>query len=116
MLLLSDQKPDSGFSAARAMNRNKYIYASGYGTFVVESDYNKGGTWSGAAEAIKNKWGRVFVNDISLEGNRKLIELGGIPYKITEQKLYDIMTMAHQDKADDENYEQMDLFKLLNKK
>lgn len=78
MLLLSDQKPDAGFSAGRAMNRNKYIYASAYGTFVVESDYNKGGTWSGATDAIKNKWGRVFVHEISLEGNKKLIELGAL--------------------------------------
>lgn len=36
-LLLSDMKPDAAFSAARAMNRNKYIYTSSYGTFVVAS-------------------------------------------------------------------------------
>ena len=38
-LLLSDVRPDVGFSAARAMNRNKYIYASSYGTFVVAVSY-----------------------------------------------------------------------------
>lgn len=41
ILLVSDVKPETGFSAARAMNRNKYIYASSYGAFVVESDYKK---------------------------------------------------------------------------
>lgn len=51
LLLITDMKPDTGFSAARAMNRNKFIYASAYGTFVVASDYNKGGTWAGAVEA-----------------------------------------------------------------
>ena len=60
-LLLSDVRPDVGFSAARAMNRNKYIYASSYGTFVVASDYNTGGTWAGAVEALKNQWTKVLV-------------------------------------------------------
>lgn len=113
MLLLSDQKPDAGFSAGRAMNRNKYIYASAYGTFVVESDYNKGGTWSGATDAIKNKWGRVFVHENSLEGNKKLIELGGISYKITDTKLLDIITAIQKEDTDKISYEQMDISTFL---
>lgn len=113
MLLLSDQKPDAGFSAGRAMNRNKYIYASAYGTFVVESDYNKGGTWSGATDAIKNKWGRVFVHENSLEGNKKLIELGGVSYKITDTKLLDIITAIQKEDTDKISYEQMDIFTFL---
>ena len=115
MLLLSDQKPDAGFSAGRAMNRNKYIYASAYGTFVVESDYNKGGTWAGATEAIKNKWGRVFVYENSLDGNKRLIELGGIPYQITEKRLYDIMTETPKEQVVKKaGYKQMDFSSYLN--
>ena len=93
LLLLSDLKPDTPFSAGRAMNRNKYIYASAMGTVVVESDYNKGGTWSGAAEAMKNGWGNVFVYDSNVEGNRKLIEAGGIAIGLNENNgsLYDYM-------------------------
>jgi predicted Rossmann fold nucleotide-binding protein DprA/Smf involved in DNA uptake len=110
MLLLSDQKPDAGFSAGRAMNRNKFIYASAYGTFVVESDYNKGGTWTGATEAMKNKWGKVFVYENNLEGNKKLIERGGIPYHISEKKLYNIMTEASNEEDGEQiSYEQMNL-------
>ena len=30
----------------------RYIYTSSYGTFVVASNYNKGGTWAGATEAM----------------------------------------------------------------
>ncbi len=67
-LLLSDVRPDVGFSAARAMNRNKYIYASSYGTFVVASDYNKGGTWAGAAEAMKNEWTKVLYHCAVCDG------------------------------------------------
>ena len=55
LLLISDLKPNVGFSAGRAMNRNKFIYASAIGTFVVESDYNKGRTRrpSSAAAAMR---------------------------------------------------------------
>jgi predicted Rossmann fold nucleotide-binding protein DprA/Smf involved in DNA uptake len=113
MLLLSDQKPDTGFSVGRAMNRNKFIYASAYGTFVVESDYNKGGTWNGATEAIKNKWGKVFVYENNHEGNEKLIECGGIPYNISEKKLYDVMTETSDTEAGEHSYEQMELSAFL---
>ena len=89
-LLLSDVKPDAGFSAARAMNRNKYIYTSSYGTFVVASDYKKGGTWAGATEAMKNEWTRVLVwNHREYEGNDRLIEKGAIPYELSGAPLFE---------------------------
>lgn len=93
MLLLSDVKPDVGFSAARAMNRNKYIYASSYGAFVISSDYKKGGTWAGATETLKHEWTKVLVwNYKEYEGNMKLIERGAIPYELSEERLYDVIT------------------------
>ena len=78
-LLLTANNPDSPFSAASAMNRNKYIYALSNGTFVVASDYNKGGTWTGAVENIKNEWVNTFVwNNNKYMGNAELIKRGGI--------------------------------------
>lgn len=112
LLLISDLKPDVGFSAGRAMNRNKFIYASAMGTFVVESDYNKGGTWNGATEAIKNKWGKVFVWNNSSFGNKKLIEAGGFAYDITEEKLVDVVSKKQDDSSDGE-YMQMSLMGML---
>jgi predicted Rossmann fold nucleotide-binding protein DprA/Smf involved in DNA uptake len=110
MLLISDQKPDVGFSAGRALNRNKFIYASGLGTFAVESDYNKGGTWNGATEAIKNKWGKVYVWKNGITGNEKLIELGGIPYIMSDEKLCDILNKrSYNAGAETIKYEQMSL-------
>ncbi|MCY4517347.1 MAG: hypothetical protein OXB99_08930 [Acidimicrobiaceae bacterium] len=53
--------PDTGFSAGNAMGRNKLIYAQSALTLVVASDNGKGGTWSGATEALDNKFGRVAV-------------------------------------------------------
>lgn len=112
LLLISDLKPDVGFSAGRAMNRNKFIYASAMGTFVVESDYNKGGTWNGATEAIKNKWGKVFVWNNSSLGNKKLIEAGGFAYDIAEEKLVDVVSKKQDDSSDGE-YMQMSLMDML---
>lgn len=108
-LLFSDVKPDVGFSAARAMNRNKYIYASSYGTFVVASDYNKGGTWTGATEALKKEWTKVFVwNHKEYNGNQKLIEKGGIPFVLSENSIFERITKK------EENFQQMDLFSFAN--
>lgn len=105
MLLLSDVKPDLGFNAARAMNRNKYIYASAYGAFVIASDYNKGGTWTGALEAIRNQWTKTLVwNHKEYSGNQKLIEKGGIAYQLSDEKIYDVITKKEV------TYEQMNIF------
>lgn len=104
LLLITDVKPETGFTVARAMNRNKFIYTSAYAAFVVSSDYNKGGTWTGAVEALRNDWGKTLVwNHNEYEGNRKLIEKGAVPYELAEKKLYDIIT----EKA---AFEQMNLF------
>lgn len=107
MLLISDVKPDAGFSSARAMNRNKYIYTSAYGAFVVASEYNKGGTWAGAVEAVRNGWSKTFVWDHKeYDGNQKLIEKGGIAYKLSADKIYDVITRK------EEVFSQLDLFSI----
>ncbi|MFA6783006.1 MAG: DNA-processing protein DprA [Sedimentibacter sp.] len=86
-LLISANNPDAPFSAASAMNRNKYIYALSNGTFVVASDYNKGGTWAGAIENIKNQWVNTFVwNSNKYKGNIELIKKGGISIDSIEDK------------------------------
>lgn len=107
LLLISDVKPEAGFSAARAMNRNKYIYAAAYGAFVVSSDYNKGGTWAGAIENIKNDWTKEFVwNHKEYNGNLKLIEKGANPYELSDEKIYDSITKKES------NYNQLNIFNL----
>lgn len=80
-LLLTSQNPELGFSAGYAMNRNKYIYSVSSSAFVISSDYNKGGTWNGAIENIKNKWVPTYVyNSTISEGNRALIAKGAIAF------------------------------------
>lgn len=117
MLIFSDMKPEIGFASWRAMNRNKYIYASSSGAFVIEADYNKGGTWEGACENQKNRWVRNFVwNNIAIKGNQKLIENGGSPYLIGEKSLLDTICEPLEElevNEKTENYVQMDIFSFL---
>ncbi|WP_420444588.1 DNA-processing protein DprA [Candidatus Poriferisodalis sp.] len=60
-VMCAPYSPDASFSAGNAMGRNKLIYAQSAITFVVASDKDKGGTWSGATEALDNQFGRVAV-------------------------------------------------------
>lgn len=80
LLLMSIAKPDAGFNAGMAMQRNKYIYAQSEATVVVKSDYNKGGTWNGANEALKKGFCPVLCRDHKqYPGNVGLIKLGAVP-------------------------------------
>lgn len=80
LLIMSMAKPDAGFNVGMAMQRNKFIYAQSVTTVVVKSDYNKGGTWSGATEALNMRYCPVLCRNRSqYPGNVALIRLGAIP-------------------------------------
>ncbi len=79
LLLISVSKPDAGFHVGMAMMRNRYIYAQSVGTVVVRSDLKKGGTWTGAAENLKNNWCATLCWDHPYPGNQALISMGAIP-------------------------------------
>lgn len=81
LVLITPFSPDAPFSVGTAMGRNKLIYClADYGV-VVASDAEKGGTWAGATEALKETWLPVFIGEFSTapDGNRRLIAKGGIP-------------------------------------
>ncbi|QNU65458.1 DNA-protecting protein DprA [Ruminiclostridium herbifermentans] len=111
LLLISANNPDAPFSAGGAMNRNKYIYCLSSAAFVIASDFNKGGTWAGAIENIKNNWVKTFIWDNkTYDGNKKLIEKGGIPLTdIAKDNLSDLIS----EKISLNN--QMDLFGIYEK-
>lgn len=83
ILLLTANKPDVGFSVGSAMNRNKYVYALSQCTFIINSDYNKGGTWEGAIDNLKKGWSKSAVIDSKSKGNQALISKGCIAIKET---------------------------------
>jgi predicted Rossmann fold nucleotide-binding protein DprA/Smf involved in DNA uptake len=83
LLLISPYHPEARFTVGTAMARNKLIYAMADYGLVISSDHNKGGTWAGATEELKRKPGRpVFVRTTGSvpAGNRKLLELGALPF------------------------------------
>lgn len=68
------------YNVRRQSASRPYIYAQSEATLVVKSDYNKGGTWSGATENLKNHWALTLCrNHLSYPGNKALIEKGAIP-------------------------------------
>ena len=89
LLLLSPFHPDTGFQVANAMSRNKVIYALADYAVVVSSDFEKGGTWAGAIENLRQKYAPLFVRagENVPEGNRKLLEKGGVPLDLKDYEL-----------------------------
>lgn len=79
--LVTQQHPESGFSPAAAMARNKIVYALSDVTVVVATDEDKGGTWAGAVEALKRGYGKVAVwcGAGAGPGNAALEKRGAIP-------------------------------------
>ena len=86
-VMCSPYGPKAPFRAWNAMGRNKLIYALSEITLVVASVPDKGGTWSGATEALKGGFGRVAVWRGPGEGpgNVKLEELGAEPLWSVEE-------------------------------
>ena len=81
IVMCTPYSPDAGFSSGNAMGRNKLIYAQSALTLVVASDTGKGGTWSGATEALDNQFGRVAVwrGPGEGSGNEALERRGAVP-------------------------------------
>lgn len=79
LLLMSVSKPDAGFNVGFAMMRNRYIYSQSEATVIVRSDLNKGGTWTGATDNLKNNWCPTLCWEHNYSGNKALIEKGAIP-------------------------------------
>jgi len=94
LTLLSPYLPSAGFSVGGAMGRNKLIYTLADYALVVASDYEKGGTWTGATETMKNAWLPLFVmvSDNMPEGNKMLLKKGaiGMPNPMTGKALKEL--------------------------
>lgn len=76
VLYLSEDGFDQPFSAQRALQRNRIIHALGWKTFVAQSGFGKGGTWSGTVNNLRHDWSPVFCFDDSSEAVGELARLG----------------------------------------
>lgn len=61
LVLVSPFNPEAGFDVGNAMGRNKYIYALSDAAVIVSATEGKGGTWTGAVEALKHAWVPLWV-------------------------------------------------------
>lgn len=79
--LCTPYSPAARFTAGNAMGRNKIIYGLSRVTVVVTSSQGEGGTWAGATEAIRKRYGRVAVwmGRGAGPGNAPLVKAGGVP-------------------------------------
>ena len=83
LVLVSPYDPAVGFRPWRAMDRNKLIYALADAALVVNSDYNKGGTWTGATEQLdKLRIVPIYVrtNGDMGRGLQALVDRGAQPW------------------------------------
>ncbi|MEH2036899.1 DNA-processing protein DprA [Nostoc sp.] len=83
LTLVSSYDPEAGFNTGNAMGRNKYIYALADYALVVSSSFGKGGTWTGAVEALSRLQDMpVFVrlDGAISEGNQQLHNQGAKPF------------------------------------
>jgi predicted Rossmann fold nucleotide-binding protein DprA/Smf involved in DNA uptake len=81
LVLVSPYSPKAPFTVGNAMGRNKHIYTLSDWALVISSSVDKGGTWTGANENLKNSWVPLFVRSGPNvpDGNIRLIQLGGKP-------------------------------------
>ena len=105
LLLLSVAKPEGGFHVGLAMMRNRYIYAQSQATVVVRSDLNKGGTWAGAEENLKNHYCPCLCWNHPYPGNQALLQKGALPVDESWDG-----SIPEQNKAREESFEQISLF------
>ncbi len=83
LVLISPYDPVAGFNVGHAMQRNKIIYALADAALVVTSDFQKGGTWSGAIEQLERlHFVPVFVRRAvkTGKGNAALLQRGARPW------------------------------------
>lgn len=86
-VMCTPYSPKAPFRVWNAMGRNKLIYALSEITVVIAGEPDKGGTWSGATEALKDEFGRVAVWRGPGEGpgNALLEERGAQPIRSIDE-------------------------------
>lgn len=83
LTLISAYDPSARFQVWSAMERNHHIYALADAALVVDALVGKGGTWTGAVDALKGAFGaRVFVRTAlgESEGLAALRKRGAAPW------------------------------------
>ena len=86
VLYLSEDAYDMGFSAQRALSRNRVIHAMAQAVLVAQCTLGKGGTWSGTVKNLKENWSPVFCYEDSSEAVTQLMQMGANPIMFEQLK------------------------------
>jgi len=110
LVLLTPYRPDTGFSIGGAMGRNKIIHAASDYSVVVSSEYEKGGTWAGAIEALRAAWCPLFVRSGETvgRGNHELIRKGA--HSLSDANVADMNDLMQWMKENSSLQPQQELF------
>ena len=76
VLYVSEDDFEEGFSAQRALSRNRVIHALGIVTFVAQSSFGSGGTWDGTVKNLQNHWSDVYGFNDGSDAMAELSQMG----------------------------------------
>lgn len=94
VLYLSEDGFDEGFSAQRALSRNRCIHALGQIVFVAQATLGKGGTWDGTARNLRFGWSPVACFRDGSPASQELEQMGA--YLIGTEDLEDFSCLSEQ--------------------
>ena len=95
ILYVSEEDFDEGFSAQRAISRNRVIHALGRMVFVAQSGLGKGGTWDGTVKNLRYGWSSVACFRDGSDAAAQLEQMGA--YLVDPRDLQDMAALVQSD-------------------
>ena len=95
VLYLSEDDYEEGFSAQRALSRNRCIHAMGRMVFAAQADLGKGGTWDGCVKNLRFGWSPLACFRDGSEASLQLEQMGA--YLVDREDLYDFAVLSTPD-------------------
>lgn len=84
VLYISEDSFDEGFSAQRAISRNRVIHTLSSKTFVAQCTEDTGGTWDGTVKNLKAGWSSVYYFLDGSAASQRLRDMGAVPVKMQQ--------------------------------
>lgn len=91
VLYLSEDGFDCGFTAQRAISRNRVIHALAERTFVAQCSLHTGGTWDGTTKNLCFGWSPVYCYADESPAQRTLVDMGA--QTVTLEQLCDFSAL-----------------------
>ncbi len=76
VVYLSEDGFEQGFSAQRAISRNRCLHCLGEKVFVAQCGYQTGGTWDGTVKNLRFGWSPVFMLEDDSPASELLSQMG----------------------------------------